>query len=119
MTISLYWRTPALSCAVNALMVGARYDRDCGVLWAARSIDTTSAAVAAMAAELLLAAAVRSRISSAGSMLPRSMTPSSEKKPRSEAPSADIAGRAAELGGGSRRLLAGRCAGSGSARSQR
>ena len=85
----------------------------------ARSIDTTSAAVAAIAAEVLLAAAVRSRISAAGNMLPRSMTPSSEKKPRSEAPSAYIAGRAAELGGGSRRLLAGRCAGSGSARSQR
>ncbi len=49
---------------------------------AARSIDTTSAAVAAMAAaSSCLAAAVRSRISVSGSMLPRSMTPSSEKKP--------------------------------------
>src|SRR6201995_17201 len=92
-------------------MVGTRYDRDCGVPLAVRSIDTTSAAVAAMAAELLLAAAVRSRISVAGNMLPRSMTPSSEKNPRSEAPSANIADRAAELGGGSRRLLGGRRAG--------
>ena len=100
-------------------MVGARYERDCGVSLAARSIDTTSAAVAAMAAELFLAAAVSSLISVSGSMFPRSMTPSNEKKPRSEAPSAYIAGRAAELGGGRRRMLLGRCAGSGSAFSQR
>lgn len=52
-------------------------------------------------------------------MAPRSMTPNSEKNPRSEAPSADIAGRAAEPGGGSRRTLAGRRTGSGSERSQR
>src|ERR1700753_3040109 len=94
-------------------MVGARYEWDCGVPWAARSIDTTSAAVAASAAELFLAAAVRSRISVSGNMLPRSMTPSNEKKPRSDAPSAYIAGRAAELGGGRRRMLVGRCGGSG------
>src|SRR5277367_2176347 len=100
-------------------MVGARYERDCGVPLATRSIDTTSVAVATMAAELLLAAAVRSRISLAGNMLPRSMTPSNEKKPRSDAPSAVIADRAAELGGGRRRLPAARCAGSGSAFSQR
>src|SRR6202000_523959 len=100
-------------------MVGARYERDCGVPLAARSIDTTSAAVAAMAAELFLAASVRSRISASGNMLPRSITPSNEKKPRSEAPSAYIAGRAAELGGGNRRMLVGRCAGSGSAFIQR
>jgi hypothetical protein len=52
-------------------------------------------------------------------MFPRWITPSNEKNPRSEAPSADIADRAAELGGGMRRLLVGRCAGSGSDRSQR
>ena len=74
---------------------------------AARSIDTTSAAVAAIAAEVWLAAAVRSRISAAGNMAPRSITPNNEKNPRSEAPSADIEGRAAEPGGGSRRTLAG------------
>src|ERR1700759_397304 len=88
-------------------MVGARYERDCGVPLAARSIDTTSAAVAAIAAELFLAAAVSSLISLSGNMLPRSMTPSNEKNPRSEAPSAYIAGRAAEPGGGSRRALTG------------
>src|ERR1700689_2294751 len=97
-------------------MEGARYDRDCGVPWAARSIDTTPAAVAAM---LRLAAAVRSRISVVGNMLPRCITPSNEKNPRSEAPSADIADRAAELGGGRRRQGGGRCAGRGSDRSQR
>ena len=76
--------------------------------------------MAAIAAEVRLAAAVKSRISSAGNMAPRSITPNNEKNPRSEAPSADIAGRAAEPGGGSRRtLVAGRCAGSGSDRSQR
>src|SRR6476659_811485 len=100
-------------------MVGARWVRDCGLAAAARSIDTTSAAVADMADEHWLAAAVRSRISSAGWIAPRSMTPSSEKKPRSEAPSAYIAGRAAEPGGGSLWVLAGRCGGSGVARSQR
>lgn len=108
-----------LSCAVNALMVGTRYDRDAAEHCTARSIETTSAAVATIAAEVWLAAAVRSRISSAVNMAPRSMTPNSEKNPRSEAPSADIAGRAAEPGGGSRRTLAGRRTGSGSERSQR
>src|ERR1700732_5425494 len=100
-------------------MVGTRYDRDCGVPLAARSIDPPSPAGAAMAAELFLAAAVRSLISVSGSMFPRSMTPSNEKKPRSEAPSAYIAGRAAELGGGRRRMLGRRCAGRGSAFRQR
>src|SRR3984957_18336589 len=100
-------------------MVGARYERDCGVPLAARSIDSTSAAVAALAAELLLAAPARSQNSVAGSMFPRSRPPSSEKKPGAEARSAYIAGRAAELGGGRRRMLVGRCAGSGSAFSQR
>ena len=71
-----------------------------------------------MAAEVRLAASVRSWISSAGSRSPRSMTPNSEKNPRSEAPSAYIAGRAAEPGGGNRRVAAGRCAGSGSDFSQ-
>ena len=100
-------------------MVGTRYDRDDAESCAARSIDTTSAAVAAIAADVLVAAAVTSRISSSGNIDPRSRTPSSEKNPRSEAPSAYIAGRAADPGGGSRRVLAGRSAGSGSARSQR
>ena len=86
---------------------------------AARSIDTTSAAVAAIAAEVLLAAAVRSRISAVGNMEPRSSTLTNDENPRSEAPSAYIAGRAAEPGGGSRRTLAGGGAGSGSERSQR
>ena len=45
--------------------------------------------------------------------------PSSEKKPRSEAPSADIADRAAELGGGRPRVFVGRCARQWSDRSQR
>src|ERR1700761_9719673 len=94
-------------------MVGARYERDCGVPLAARSIDTTSAAVAAMAAELFLAAAVSSLISVSGNMFPRSMTPSNEKKPRSEAPSAYIAGRAAELGRGPGTVVGGGCGGSG------
>lgn len=83
-----------------------------------RSIDTTSAAVDAIAAEVLFAAALRPAISAGGNMAPRSMTPSSEKKPRSDAPSTYIAGRAAEPGGGSRRATAGRLAGSGSALSQ-
>ena len=59
-------------------------------------MDTTSAAVAAIAAEVLLAAAVKSRISAGGNIAPRSITPSNEKSPRSEAPSADIAGRLAD-----------------------
>src|SRR5579875_1902465 len=100
-------------------MVGTRYDRDCALLWAARSIDTTSAAVAVMADADRLAAAVRSPISAGGNRWPRSMTPSSDTNPRSEAPSAYIAGRAAEPGGGNRRVLAGRSVGSGSERSQR
>src|ERR1700756_8501 len=100
-------------------MVGTRCDRDDSEYWAARSIDTTSPAVAAIAAEVFLAAAVKSRISSGGNIEPRSITPNNEKKPRSEAPKAYMAGRAAEPCGGSRRVLAGRCAGSGSDRSQR
>src|SRR6201993_880797 len=100
-------------------MVGTRYDRDDSLACAARSIDTTSAAVAAIAAEVLLAAAVRSRISSGGNIEPRSITPNNEKNPRSEAPNAYMAGRAAEPGAGSRRVGAGRCAGNGSERSQR
>ena len=47
------------------------------------------------------------------------MTPISDTSPRSEAPSADIAGRAADPGGGGRWLAAARCGGSGSRRSQR
>src|ERR1700758_2968231 len=100
-------------------MVGTRYDRDDSEYCTARSMDTTSAAVAAIAAEVLLAAAVKSRISAAGNIAPRSIIPNNEKNPRSEAPSAYIAGRAAEPGGGSRRTLAGRLVGSGSDRSQR
>ena len=119
MTISLYWRTPALSCAANALIVGTRYVRDDSAWCAARSIDTTSAAVDDIAADVRLAAAVRSWISSAGNRAPRSITPTNEENPRSEAPSADMAGRAAEPGGGRRRALAGRGAGSGSERNQR
>ena len=99
-------------------MVGTRYDRDDSEYCTARSIDTTSAAVAAIAAEVLLAAAVKSRISAAGNIAPRSITPNNEKKPRSEAPSAYIAGRAAEPGGGNRRTAVGRLAGSGSDRNQ-
>src|SRR5690349_8161377 len=99
-------------------MVGTRYSREDAEDCAARSIDTTSAALAAMAAEVRFAASVRSLISSAGNMAPRSITPSSEKKPRSEAPNAYIAGRAAEPDGGNRRALVGRCAGSGSDFSQ-
>src|ERR1700743_75638 len=95
-------------------MVGTRYDRDDSECCTARSMDTTSAAVAAIAAEVLLAAAVKSRISAAGNTAPRSITPNNEKNPRSEAPSAYIAGRAAEPGGGSRRQLAGRAGRGGS-----
>lgn len=100
-------------------MVGTRYDRDCSLACAARSIDTTCAAVDAMAAEVLVAAAVRSRISAVGNIAPRSSTATSEKNPRSEAPSAYMAGRAAEPGGGSRRAVVVRGTGSGSDRSQR
>src|ERR1700741_5070772 len=94
-------------------MVGTRYDRDDSEYCTARSIDTTSAAVAVIAAEVFFAAAVKSRISAVGNMEPRSITPNKEKNPRSEAPSAYIAGRAAEPTGGSRRELADRLAGSG------
>ena len=47
------------------------------------------------------------------------MTPISDTSPRSEAPSADIAGRAADPGGGGRWLVVARCGGSDSRRSQR
>src|SRR3984893_5039736 len=56
-----------------------------------------------MVAAVWLAAAVSSRSSSAGSMRPRSITPSSENNPRSEAARAAIGCRAADPHGGSRR----------------
>ena len=84
-------------------MVGARWARDCGAALAACSIDTTSLAVAAMVAAVRLAAATTSRSSSAGSIWPRSITPSSETSPRSDDASAAIGWRAADPHGGSRR----------------
>jgi hypothetical protein len=71
-------------------MVGVRCARDWADAPAARSIDTTSVAVAAMAAAVWLAAAVTSRNSSSGSIWPRCMTPSRANMPRSADESAAI-----------------------------
>ena len=73
----------------------------------------------AMVAADWLATVTSSRISPAGSILPRSITLISENSPRSDAASAAIGCLAAEPHGGSLRVALDRCGGSGSPRSQR